>query len=527
MSYKVNHTDTANHGSVTVDDKTLNYDTSIPLVGRYYPGYAKYVAQSLVSIMENFASFVEPTNPSTGQLWYNTDSNSAIPEPKLLIWDGSTWMPAGNITKSTNAPAAMIGDLWVDTDNLSLNLWNGSDWVTFSTEYDHSTGTRLKIETLTGTDDVGYSVVVIYIGNQSLMTERILMVVSNDEFSPNPSIDGIPMIYPGINIPSSTTFNGMSTDSKKLEGLPKSSFFIKNEPNETNSIHVKSSNGFTVSNSTGSKMVVIKPDSTSMVLTSKNDIKLESNNESSAATTIVLRSDNIVINKNLDTVNDINCKQVNATIANSSIANINNLTITNKIELENGASIYPKPGAPGTLGTSNNYWGAIYVNSVNSTSIGVSNSQINGNLNGTVNGKQLLYKDTIFKTTGDVLSPNISSVSGIVNIETTLSPTLLSGKTPVSNVTNSDHILIERNNVLESIDLHAVSVPIGTIILHPGLPTGYVICDGRSLDKIEYNMLFEVIGDLYGDSANTFNVPDLSSIVIGVGIRYIIFTGKW
>ena len=38
---------------------------------------------------------------------------------------------------------------------------------------------------------------------------------------------------------------------------------------------------------------------------------------------------------------------------------------------------------------------------------------------------------------------------------------------------------------------------------------GWLICDGRSLDRTEFNKLFEVIGTVFGSSdSNTFNLPD-------------------
>lgn len=42
-------------------------------------------------------------------------------------------------------------------------------------------------------------------------------------------------------------------------------------------------------------------------------------------------------------------------------------------------------------------------------------------------------------------------------------------------------------------------------------PSGWVLCDGRQLNRVEYKRLYEVIGVTYGvgDGATTFNVPDL------------------
>lgn len=58
-------------------------------------------------------------------------------------------------------------------------------------------------------------------------------------------------------------------------------------------------------------------------------------------------------------------------------------------------------------------------------------------------------------------------------------------------------------------------VPPGTVVAFAGekdkVPTGWVLCDGSSLSRDEYRMLFNVIGTAHGTGENdnsTFNVPD-------------------
>ena len=54
-------------------------------------------------------------------------------------------------------------------------------------------------------------------------------------------------------------------------------------------------------------------------------------------------------------------------------------------------------------------------------------------------------------------------------------------------------------------------VPIGSVIFYLGttIPDGYLLCNGASLSRTEYQELFEVLGTKYGavDSAH-FNLPD-------------------
>lgn len=53
--------------------------------------------------------------------------------------------------------------------------------------------------------------------------------------------------------------------------------------------------------------------------------------------------------------------------------------------------------------------------------------------------------------------------------------------------------------------------PIGSIVPYGGshTPSGWLICDGRSLSKNSYFDLFRVIGYNFGGSDSTFNIPDL------------------
>tara|TARA_B100001094_G_scaffold130313_1_gene126177 strand:+ start:15777 stop:19094 length:3318 start_codon:yes stop_codon:yes gene_type:complete len=55
--------------------------------------------------------------------------------------------------------------------------------------------------------------------------------------------------------------------------------------------------------------------------------------------------------------------------------------------------------------------------------------------------------------------------------------------------------------------------PIGQIVAWSGNisppPSGYFVCDGRSLNKNTYSSLFAVTGYIHGGSGNNFNIPDL------------------
>lgn len=56
-----------------------------------------------------------------------------------------------------------------------------------------------------------------------------------------------------------------------------------------------------------------------------------------------------------------------------------------------------------------------------------------------------------------------------------------------------------------------MGVPVGGIIPFGGTvaPGGFLLCNGQSVSKTDYALLYSVIGGTYGESGGNFNVPDL------------------
>ena len=86
MAYTIQRKD----GVIIIEDGTLNVETSLKLVGRDYFGYGEAIAQDLVDLLENFASADStdgPSNPTTGQIWYNAD------DAAFKYYNGAVWLP--------------------------------------------------------------------------------------------------------------------------------------------------------------------------------------------------------------------------------------------------------------------------------------------------------------------------------------------------------------------------------------------------------------------------------------------------
>lgn len=64
-------------GTITVNDETLNTNTSLSFPGRNYSGYGVFLNQNLLSLLENFASSTGgPSNSIRGQIWFDASNNS-------------------------------------------------------------------------------------------------------------------------------------------------------------------------------------------------------------------------------------------------------------------------------------------------------------------------------------------------------------------------------------------------------------------------------------------------------------------
>jgi len=64
-----------------------------------------------------------PASPDAGDVWFNTTNN------ELRVWNGSAWI-VPNITVAAAAPSApSTGKLWYNTTTHVLSVWNGTAWA--------------------------------------------------------------------------------------------------------------------------------------------------------------------------------------------------------------------------------------------------------------------------------------------------------------------------------------------------------------------------------------------------------------
>ena len=102
MAYTVDYTD-GTKTAITVNDGTINTETSLGLVGKNYYGYGEVIAENFLHLLENFAGDTAPfaagaSNGIEGQIWFDTTSTNK----ELKYYDGTNWRGIGGGTELEN-----------------------------------------------------------------------------------------------------------------------------------------------------------------------------------------------------------------------------------------------------------------------------------------------------------------------------------------------------------------------------------------------------------------------------------------
>ena len=224
MAYTVNKTSS---GSYTVQDGVVNTQTDLSLIGKGYAGYGEKIAENFLHLLENFTSTTAPSKPITGQLWYDSTNS------QLKVYNGSSFVPAGGtIPYQSSAPSTLAqGDLWIDSDTGQLYFYNGSSNVLVGPPASTGTNNGFIFESILDSADATQNITKWY--NDG----NLIAIVSEDEFTPKASISGFATIKKGITLTtaiSDTKFQGTATDADALGGVAAANY-LRSNANDTTS----------------------------------------------------------------------------------------------------------------------------------------------------------------------------------------------------------------------------------------------------------------------------------------------------
>ena len=227
MAYQINKT----NGDLLVElvDGQLNTQTTdISLIGRNYSGFGESINENFVKMLENFSNTQAPANPLTGQLWYDSS------EARLKIWNGSTFKSAGGPIVSPTQPQLVAGDLWIDNQNNKLYFYDGTDLVLVGPQYASSEGlSGFSTETVLDTTQTNRTLVNLNVGGQ---TEAVIsrIAFTPDESNPINGITGT--VQKGITVlDDDFKFHGTATSADTIinaQGIKKNaSQFLPTDAN--------------------------------------------------------------------------------------------------------------------------------------------------------------------------------------------------------------------------------------------------------------------------------------------------------
>ncbi len=270
MAYTVNKTSGAL--LATVSDGTIDNTTDLIMIGKNYSGYGELLNENFVKLLENFSNTSAPSAPLAGQLWW--DSTNSL----LKVYNGATFKTVSSSTASGSTPSSGVtGDLWWDTTNSQLKVYNGSTWTLIGPAFTQGSGqSGPVITTVADTGATDHVIVKMYV------SDTIVAIISKDStFTPNSAISGFATIKQGYNVNStlaSAKFHGTATDSDSLGGVSAAGYLRSNDNDTTTgTLGVANDTGLTVGADADAKISVSGSDVTLANQTSDGDIIISVN----------------------------------------------------------------------------------------------------------------------------------------------------------------------------------------------------------------------------------------------------------
>ena len=230
--------------AAAINDGVIDRTNDLALVGKNVSGYGTVVMENFVKLLEHFANDTPPTKPITGELWYDTDNK------KLMVYQGAAFRTLNAVKVSTSTPELnQDGDLWYDSNNQQLKFYANSQYNIISPIYTSAQGISGPIVT-TVQDNIGSSHVItkIYTGG------TIIGIFAEEDFTPSPVIEGFTDITQGFNLLETGIMNATARNSQRLGNLLPASY-MRTDANTstTGTLGALNNGGITLgSNSDGS-----------------------------------------------------------------------------------------------------------------------------------------------------------------------------------------------------------------------------------------------------------------------------------
>ena len=241
MAYTVNKTNSsASPNQYTVQDGVVNTQTDLSFIGKGYAGYGEVIAENFLHLLENFSNTSAPSKPIQGQLWWDSTNS------KLQVYNGTAWQTAGGSAPyQSAAPSGLSqGDIWIDSDTGQMYFYNGTTSVLVGPPSSTGTTNGFTFDTILDSGDTSQNITKLF--NDG----NLIAIISEDEFTPKVSLSGFSTIKKGITLTTAiadTKFQGTASDADALGGVAAANY-MRSNANDTTSgtLGVVNDSGFTV-----------------------------------------------------------------------------------------------------------------------------------------------------------------------------------------------------------------------------------------------------------------------------------------
>lgn len=332
MAYKVNKTDGTT--LVTLQDGTIDIaKTDLALFGKGYAGFGERLNENFVQLLENFSNNTAPANKIKGQLWYDSLNN------QVNVYNGTEFKPVGSSRNSSNQPTSgNLGDTWFDTTNNQLYVYNGSAWTLIGpTSVSGSGVTQIVSDTVE--DSVGVNRSIL----KMITNDIIVAIVSQVQFVPKTTISGFSTIYVGITMNttslSGAKLHGTSTNSDALDGTSASNYIETSGGAISGSLSI--TNGITYGSALNGQLKMTADDIIMENTINNGDIKLNVNQNSVLSTNALLidgATASVVIPKDLRVIGNLTIDGTQ-TIVNTATLTVEDNIIELNRNISNNASM--------------------------------------------------------------------------------------------------------------------------------------------------------------------------------------------
>jgi len=235
MPYTVNKTNSSSSpNKYTVQDGVVNTQTDLSFIGKGYAGYGESIAENFLHVLENFSNTTAPSKPIEGQLWWDSTNS------KLQVYNGTAWQTAGGSAPyQSDAPSGLAaGDIWIDSDTGQMYFYNGSASVLVGPPSSTGTTNGFTYDSILDSSDTTQNI------TKWFNDGNLIAIISEDEFTPKVSIGGFASIKKGITLStaiSGNKFQGTSTDADALGGVAAANY-LRSNANDTTSGTISISN---------------------------------------------------------------------------------------------------------------------------------------------------------------------------------------------------------------------------------------------------------------------------------------------